>query len=310
MSILLTAVLSISVNAKADGPSGSGGGDSLICKGNKYFSYDYVLTDDGDQKINPVFLKAKSAKDILKSIAKVLESKLPMIAEDLNDFISALSNTNIFDTNEKRVWSFGLNPLDDLKDESKLRIPVDCRNKDGSINIVQAVIRRETESRIEYNGDSTILKKLAQNSPLQLSFLYIHEWLRDYSTDPTVIMKINRILHEKEWIDATPETMQKVFLGIGMTLEKPSKILNIKSSSTQNISSSPNFKNFYGRNGRNVTLFSICYDYEDAKRIAEEDALRQCYKDEGNYTTCSVLHSSARQGNIGCSATATVRGEK
>jgi hypothetical protein len=194
------------VSYAGDGGVAGGGGNSILCNDGKYYSYDFVLTQKSTGRMIQAFGQMQEPTQILQRIADIMAMKVPAMAASLNDFIASLT-TNEFDVNfSSRVWVAGLNPLAPLGDESRLRIPAMCLDSKGEPKIFQSVVRFINDANvIQYNYDERQVYELSHNSPLQVSFLYIHEWLRDYTQNPGVIMNIDRMLHEDGWITASPE---------------------------------------------------------------------------------------------------------
>jgi hypothetical protein len=190
----------------ADGGVAGGGGNSILCNDGKYYSYDFIVTQKSTGKMIQAFAYMNTPEQILKRIAEIMAMKVPAMAESLNDFIISL-NTGEFDVNfSSRVWVAGLNPLTPIGDESRLRIPSMCLDSKGEPKILQAVIRFVNDANvIQYNFDENQIYALRRNSALQMSFLYLHEWLSDYTQNAGVIMNIDRMLHEDGWIAAPPE---------------------------------------------------------------------------------------------------------
>jgi hypothetical protein len=204
---------------KAEGGVAGGGGDAILCNDGKYYSYDYIATLGSAEVLNPNYLNAKSARDIVLDIAKNLRKKVPYMGPNLEAFVNSITASPYETTTQTaRVWLPGANPLFDLSDESKLRIPKDCLDSSGQPQIVQAVIRVKSRyGFIQYNYDQNITHALNNNSPLQLSFLYVHEWLRDYTDDPTVIMNMTRMLHSQAWTQLETKAVMAAMMRYGMS---------------------------------------------------------------------------------------------
>lgn len=208
--------------AAQDGGVAGGGGNSILCNDGKYYSYDFILTQKTKGKINPAFRTMDDPVAMIRAIAYVMSSKVPAMAASLTDFILGLQSSEFdFATGGiGRIWIPGLNPLAAVGDESRLRIPQQCLNSRGEPKIYQTVIRFKNDSNvIQYNYDERQILELHRNGPLQVSFLYIHEWLRDYTQDATVIMNIVRMLHEDGWITAQPEGVLSAMKRYGLNTD-------------------------------------------------------------------------------------------
>lgn len=215
----------LSLAQKAEGGVAGGGGDAILCNDGKYYSYDYILTLGSAETLNPEYMSANSARLIVSDIAKNLKSKVYYMGRSLEEFIGRIGASAYETTNySQRVWLTGINPLLDISDESRLRIPKDCLNEAGQAKIYQAVIRTQGKyGIIQYNYDQNITHALHRNSPLQLSFLYIHEWLRDYTDDPETLVNMTRMLHSQAWTTMDTKAVIMGMIRYGMN---PLKIIS------------------------------------------------------------------------------------
>ena len=200
------------------GPGNGGGGYVLECVEdgiNVYYSYDYKQTEQPNQKVDPKLLAAKSANDILGIIRDRLKDRLPKMAEDLTDFMR-FNRSELWDApNEKRLWisAPASHRLVNIHNEAKIREVQECKP-----DAIQAVIFTNQGQKI-YEADQAIIEKL---SPIQLSFLYVHEWLRDYTQDPVILARVDRLLHSEPavgWDQVTADVLRKTLLTKGLTLE-------------------------------------------------------------------------------------------
>jgi hypothetical protein len=219
----------LSLAEKAEGGVAGGGGDAILCNDGKYYSYDYIITLGSAETLNPEYINATSAKQIVLDIAKNLKTKVMYMGPNLEAFVARIG-ASAYDTNNysQRVWLTGINPLFDVSDESRLRIPKDCLNEVGEPKIFQAVIRTKSKHGIiQYNYDQNITHALNSNSPMQLSFLYVHEWLRDYTDDPATLVNMTRMLHSKDWTGMDTKAVLMGMIRYGMSplkIVSPNKI--------------------------------------------------------------------------------------
>ncbi len=215
MVIILFAIGLVSSIAAADGGKAGNGGDAVICYG-KFFSLDLALTHSNESKLLEVTKNAKSAKEIISYIEQHISTKIPKLAETLKDFNRF--NKDQFDFTTKRVWISGPPPTD-IKDEAiTAELPKACLKEDGTPDLVQAVVRTESDDGIVYYYHPSILQQLESNSPVQLSFVLIHEWLRDFTQDPYVIQRVNRMIHTEGWQSISSEDIIKAFRRSGLKL--------------------------------------------------------------------------------------------
>ena len=197
--ILLAALLS----QVAFAGDGGHGGDAVVCnepaKGKPVTKFtldkgsyclDYVIqlnsAEDPDNLV-----KDASTKESLIRIQTLLAKKIPVLGEKFNSFIKYVDNHSDF--RQAAIWEMSnltLRYLDDQ--ELNTGMPENCRGQ-----IFQAVIRQKNENGfIDYLSNKFFVSALDAQE-FQLSFLYVHEWLWDLTTDPNVIRRINWYLHTK-----------------------------------------------------------------------------------------------------------------
>ena len=201
--LLFSASWLLTIEAFA-GIKEGGGGNAILCQDTKLYAWDYIDAKFANTAIDPEFQNAKSADEILNLIAQRLTLlNLPMAAS-LADFQKR--NTDpLIDSN--RLWIYTSNPLIAIGDEDRTQIPVSCvASAKPDFALYQAVIRQELadDGKITYQADQKLLDRLAANSPLQLAFLYIHEWLRDYDADPSHIVLVTQLLHGSKIYSMSP----------------------------------------------------------------------------------------------------------
>jgi hypothetical protein len=207
------------------GGDSAGGGYAIQC-GSEYYSLDYkaseLLRIPVDPEIesiaNSVDYAALSksnyllkTKSILELIASRLEVKLPNLGKSLRAF--ARLNEDPSDKSTHRLWQ---------AKRSLVRIPNEltsnisdksCFNESGLRNSYQAAIRY-SGFEATYEFDPKIREELSYN-PIQLSFFFIHEWLRDYIDDPNVIAVVDRFLHSSNLNKLSANKISKYFISKG-----------------------------------------------------------------------------------------------
>ena len=215
-SLLLTLGLSLSflgLNARAGAVDG-GGGNAIRCDDGKLYSWDFINAQFDQMPVDPSLLEMKTTKEILQALEKRIARVSPPMAKSFADFQKF--NADPFATSTSRIWIAGTNPLVNLGDEDRVRIPKNCVSQaTNSFSLYQAVIRRKPK-KIIYAYDSNIVKELEQNSPVQLSFLYVHEWLRDYTQSASQITLIDQVLHSTRWLKQTSESFREMLEGFGV----------------------------------------------------------------------------------------------
>ncbi|MEZ4742665.1 MAG: RCC1 domain-containing protein [Bdellovibrionota bacterium] len=125
---------------------------------------------------------------------------------------------NFNDYSQKRIWKGKKNPLIDIKDEDYLfKVPDNCRIKNSNkINIIQSVIRTEYDSGfVSYFYDINHFSELKNDAatPLQFSFLIIHEWLWDFfpSNKVNQLRELNYLLHSPQLDELSTADLTVIF---------------------------------------------------------------------------------------------------
>ena len=193
-ALFVGLALSVGNLARAGGQD-TGGGNAIRCDDGKMYAWDFInkkLKDPVDSEI----AGAKSAEEILGIIAhRLMRYNRPM-ANSINDFRQFNADPL---AESRRIWMKTTNPLINLGDENRSQLPVTCvASAKPDFQLYQAVIRRHTggnEGKVRYLVDQSLIDQLAATSPIQLSYLYIHEWLRDFAHNPDDIGMANDLLH-------------------------------------------------------------------------------------------------------------------
>lgn len=104
------------------------------------------------------------------------------------------------------IWMSQPFGLIDLKDENLVQIiPKNCMLLQNGVmipNLVQAVIQENKPTSLILRYDGAAIKQL---SPMQFSYLIIHEWLRSTLTNTAELRDVNKLFHSKEFITATAQ---------------------------------------------------------------------------------------------------------
>ncbi|MCK5884326.1 MAG: hypothetical protein KAG61_11605 [Bacteriovoracaceae bacterium] len=198
---------------------GRGGGDVVYCRpdlsSSRYaglYTLDYLLTRESDFDENSdEFFKftndSKAAMNIALSIASQLEGISPKASLSLQSFLRLTGNGSWVNNENRgdifRVW-IPTARLRDYKDEDFINdLPANCYGDDGTMNISQMILREDVNSNILYHYNKKLFTEL-KGSPLQMSYLLIHEWLRDYTVHAAVIRRVTHFLHSSEFFEAPP----------------------------------------------------------------------------------------------------------
>jgi len=219
------SLVTVSPFARA-GTKDGGGGDAILCRNGKLYSWDFIQTQTEPHGIAQDLYKNSSAKQILGLVEERLQRLNPFLAESLSSFSESRENSHGLKLRDGpyRTWVKGIHSLRDIPDETTKRIPRACAGTDDKIlikkRIYQAVIRTEKllderENRpilatgdgvlVTYDYDQRLLARLESNGAIQLSFLLLHEWLRDFTEDEELIAQAVKFLHGEELRTLLPE---------------------------------------------------------------------------------------------------------
>ena len=122
--------------------------------------------------------------------------KYPDLGRGFSDFLAALENHD--DYLQSRIWLEAGSGTVTITDQKIInRLPKNCSKADGAggIDVIQTVIRQRRPNITVYQYDSGILGQLRKNAPLQYSFLMLHEWLWDLTSDVQVLREADRFRH-------------------------------------------------------------------------------------------------------------------
>jgi hypothetical protein len=219
---------SIGANSRTDGgANGVGnGGDVIFCTAsdnnflNGAYSLDYILTLS-EMQSDTSNAAVSSWKNSSDRIYKILAEKVPTLADLFNDYRRLVFNTG--DYSLKRVWEPAPFGLVDLKDELiTSQLPRNCQH-DGQYQVVQAAIKQfnsfsGTKDKIIYKFVPALVNELDERSPLQLSYLLVHEWLWDISTNVDRNRRINRFLHSLKIATMSADEVKDYLLGMGLLI--------------------------------------------------------------------------------------------
>jgi hypothetical protein len=213
------------------------GGDKLTCLPDDalrdgplpYFEgdyfLDYVLTFDRVVRASddPT---ATDWPGLRRRVETILRDKMPAAAASFSRYADLVGNT---DPAQERTWRAVREDLTDLKDEQLTEtLPDNCEHRDGTGRMVpniQQLVRRtetrsETASRVEYAYDFDELERLRTESPLQYSYLLVHEWLWDFTQAPYILRSVNRLLHQKSAETMPAEAFRERLAANGIEIDQ------------------------------------------------------------------------------------------
>lgn len=224
--LLFICSILISLNTWA-GVNGVGnGGDAIVCKAsaqnflNGTYSLDYLLTLQ-NTTVDLDVVQVKSWDESADRIFKLLQVKLPELAVYFDEYRKSTFKS---DFTQRHVWEPTPFGLMDLKDENiKSQLPANCKNGDQA-QISQAVIREfashsgAATDHVVYKYMPTVIDELKKSNPLQLSYLLVHEWLWDFSSNVERNRRFNRLLHSPRFEQIPKEDLKDLLRGMGFIL--------------------------------------------------------------------------------------------
>lgn len=182
------------------------GGDILKCKENGqtvYRTLDSVITKD-----QPFFERKNydSTAEALASITAHFAKTLPHIGLQLKDFINTFEKKR---NNEKSIFWIKTK-LQQISDERLVvMVPENCEE-----NPIQAVILVK-EGIKRYYYDPVNLDRI---SPVddELSWMLIHEFLRDFLDDADIIRIVNAYIHSQDFLNDTDLGVKNQLIKLGI----------------------------------------------------------------------------------------------
>ncbi|MEQ1877008.1 MAG: hypothetical protein ABL958_10210 [Bdellovibrionia bacterium] len=231
LSVLVACVLfAASAGPASEGGLVGNGGDVVECKPtttnplNGLYSLDYLLTYQGSNQ-NADVVQVPNLRASVMRLRALFATKVPELLPTFDSFTQYYRNTT--NKNAPRFWEEAPFGLVDLKDEKMLAlVPENCR-EGNVLKISQAIIRQPSSSSgaapgtIIYKFVPKVVEGLEQRWPLQLSFLYVHEWLWDVSQNVDRNRRLNRYFHSKEFENHSPQDARAIITRLGLTLPEP-----------------------------------------------------------------------------------------
>lgn len=180
----------------------NGGGDTLVCRGDNknqfsgYYNLDYLATYKSSNQ-NSDIVEVQSWEE---SKARIINNLERLKAFNLLGSFKHFANNIMKDEGYKSgiTWAEAGHGIIDIKDEKLINmLPENCLNQDtrGTSHFIQTVFWKNFNGNIHYKYDGNVIKELENTSSLQISFLYVHEWLWTHIKDPEKIRQMNRIIH-------------------------------------------------------------------------------------------------------------------
>lgn len=204
------------------------GGDVVDCVASSdspfqgTYSLDYLVTYQ-ESNLNQDIVKVASISESLGQLRKLLSEKLPEYIQSFDEFSKLILNKDIL---KPRIWEEAPFGLIDIHDENLISlVPTNCR-VNNTLRITQAVVRQTSyftgvsDEKLIYKYVPKIFQKLEKESPLQLSFVLIHEWLWDLSHNVDRNRRLNRFFHSQEFQSLSKDQVREKLSALGLLLSK------------------------------------------------------------------------------------------
>lgn len=187
--IILAIILIMNTQAILAGNEKGNGGDAVVCNG-KIVTLDSVLMSDTN------YFDIKRGSNYIDSINNIknhFDSTLPLMGQALASFISTFNSKGSFGSGV--IWVKG--KVKDVADENLfVDLPAHCEK-----DVLQTIVLVKKPTK-RYFYDASIVEELEKNDD-ELSWLLIHEWLRDYLDDSDVIRVLNAYLHSEQFLSSS-----------------------------------------------------------------------------------------------------------
>lgn len=197
-------------SCRAGGNGVSNGGGFALCANHQFYSYDYLVT--ANTNIFGRDALAPSLQDSLARISSQLKRLRDPLAPQLDLFISLMYTQ----TPKAPYQWFQRQNLALMYDPGlEAALPKSCPLRK------QAVYFTAPFAGVPYSAyiyDPSLIQLVSNqgNGALQVSYLWVHEWLWNYfdSSDFMKLATLNRLLHSEKLATITPEEFAKFRLQI------------------------------------------------------------------------------------------------
>lgn len=223
-SLLLTMIAATSAWAEDGVKIGNGdGGDAVYCRHSSddnvpvdgYYFLDYLATLNMDFGEN---VQITGWSQSAARIQHIFQSLSPGMAESFKSYVQDLANHHDF--TRAHVWepADGILAIHDQKLVSS--VPESCMNH-GSIKLFQVVAHQNPQvsgrpaGQRVYTYVPKMFDALNKTSPLQMSYLYLHEWLWKHSDNVNRNRRINRMIHSVSLQEMSAAEIKQQLIGMG-----------------------------------------------------------------------------------------------
>ncbi|MCO4753134.1 MAG: hypothetical protein KC478_01565 [Bacteriovoracaceae bacterium] len=220
MKKLILGSLLTSTMTMAAATGGGNGGDVIKCSVNGqsvYRTLDSVVMES-----QPFFEKVeeRNSETSMRQIVEKLKNTLPLMGKRLATFKETFDKK----ANDDRSIFWIDAKLYDVQDENLyIRIPENCDEKLlQAVNLVKSPFKR-------YYFDSEVLGLIEKEGD-ELSWLIVHEWLRDFIDDSDVIRIVNAYIHSQDFLDASDIEVDETLGRLGITSGRGKTVSELEST--------------------------------------------------------------------------------
>lgn len=219
--VLVSILFAFSISAAAtNGGEVRNGGDVVYCKPQKgflhagYYSLDFFFSTNSESEGLKAFGKDATFERIIQKIISLLELKDRNLAASLRSFASLAMKS---DRQQNKIWIPAPYGLHALADENVVQVlPENCQHlENGKPGWIQTVQRETVGSKTFYHYDVGTIEKLSAN-PLQKSYLFVHEWLWDFTQDARSTRYVNQLLHSSDLESMSPNQFSFYLKDLGL----------------------------------------------------------------------------------------------
>lgn len=191
---------------------GKGGGDVVRCEFDG--EQTYMTLDSAIMRDQGIYQDAsyEDSQAALESIGNKLNEELPKLGKNFKIFLKTFKERK--NTNSSVLWIKGIPK--DLKDENlHVEIPSHCEEEIQQVVVysVKKLNKHNWLHRYFFNED--LMNELKGHRD-ELSWILVHEWLRSYITDASIIRIVNSYIHSEEFQGAVDTNILSNFESLGI----------------------------------------------------------------------------------------------
>ncbi|MGE3608455.1 MAG: hypothetical protein AB7I27_02615 [Bacteriovoracaceae bacterium] len=245
-NLILTSLVTLTLSSQVSANEKGNGGDVVICDGKTRVLDSVIMLQE---KYFDIQRNSNSEITIKKIIAHFKET-FPTMAISLEGFVETFKSKG--DSKQSIFWIKG--DLNDIQDENLfIKVPANC-----SPTIKQAVVLVKKPFKRYYYNTEAVADLEGQGD--ELSWLLIHEWLREFVTDSDVIRIINAYLHSNQFLQESEEEVEDSLGRLGIKYNKGASFSEINELVDQ-------FKNIYPKVNATIDeTYRLLKEYQEQRK--------------------------------------------